>query len=87
MALGLVNRVVPADELDTTATELAARLAAAPTGALSLTKRLFNRSFDDDRAGAFLAEAMAQELQSHSHDATEGVKAFGERRTPDFLGY
>ncbi|MFI5054345.1 MAG: enoyl-CoA hydratase/isomerase family protein [Acidimicrobiia bacterium] len=86
-ALGLVNRVVAPEELDLAADELIARLATAPTSALSLTKRLFNRSFDDDRAASFLEEAMAQELQSHSRDATEGVTAFGERRTPDFLGY
>jgi 2-(1,2-epoxy-1,2-dihydrophenyl)acetyl-CoA isomerase len=85
--LGLVNRVVPGAELDTAAAELLARLATAPTSALSLTKQLFNRSLDGDRAASFLAEAMAQELQSHSHDATEGVTAFMERRPPEYRGY
>jgi 2-(1,2-epoxy-1,2-dihydrophenyl)acetyl-CoA isomerase len=85
--LGLVNRVVPADDLDAAAAELIRRLATSPTSALALTKRLFNRSLDSDRAGAFLEEAMAQELQSKAHDATEGVRAFGERRDPEFLGY
>jgi 2-(1,2-epoxy-1,2-dihydrophenyl)acetyl-CoA isomerase len=84
--LGLVNRVAPPEELDATANELIGRLAKAPTSALSLTKRLFNRSFDGDRAASFLEEAMAQELQGHSHDAGEGVTAFVERRTPDYLG-
>jgi len=87
MALGLVNRVAAPGDLDATAAELLDRLAAAPTTALALTKRLFNRSFDGDRAASFLAEAMAQELQSHSHDAVEGVTAFGERRAPEYLGY
>ena len=64
-----------------------ARLAAAPTTALALTKQLFNRSLDDDRAASFLAEAMAQELQSHSVDATEGVTAFVERRPPEYRGH
>ena len=85
--LGLVNRVVPADDLDAVATELLERLGAAPTSALSLTKQLFNRSLDGDRTASFLAEAMAQELQSRSFDATEGVTAFGERRTPEYRGY
>lgn len=85
--LGLVNRVVPADQLQATADELLHRLANMPTTAVSLTKRLFNRSMDGDRAAAFLEEAMAQELQSRSHDAAEGIKAFGERRTPEFKGY
>ncbi|HUZ08758.1 MAG TPA: enoyl-CoA hydratase-related protein [Acidimicrobiales bacterium] len=85
--LGLVNRVVPAGELDRTAAEILDRLARAPTGALSLTKRLFNRSLDGDRAASFLEEAMAQELQSRSQDANEGISAFGERRSPVFKGY
>jgi 2-(1,2-epoxy-1,2-dihydrophenyl)acetyl-CoA isomerase len=85
--LGLVNRVAPADQLDALADELIARLAKMPTSAMSLTKRLFNQSFDHDRATAFVAEAMAQELQSRSADAVEGILAFGERRQPNFLGY
>ena len=85
--LGLVNRVVPADQLDAAATELLTRLAAMPTSALSFTKQLFNRSLDGDRTASFVAEAMAQEMQSHSHDATEGVTAFMERRPPEYLGY
>jgi 2-(1,2-epoxy-1,2-dihydrophenyl)acetyl-CoA isomerase len=86
-ALGLVNRVVPVDELDAAAGDLLARLAAAPTTALALTKQLFNRSLDGDRAASFLAEAMAQELQSHSFDASEGVTAFVERRPPEYRGH
>jgi 2-(1,2-epoxy-1,2-dihydrophenyl)acetyl-CoA isomerase len=85
--LGLVNRVVPPEELDAAADELIGRLARAPTSALALTKRLFNRSLDGDRAAAFLEEAMAVEVQSHSHDAVEGVTAFIERRDPDYLGH
>jgi 2-(1,2-epoxy-1,2-dihydrophenyl)acetyl-CoA isomerase len=85
--LGLVNRVVTAEQLDATADELLGRLARAPTSALALTKRLFNRSLDGDRAAAFLEEAMAVEMQSHSDDAAEGVRAFIERRDPDFLGH
>jgi 2-(1,2-epoxy-1,2-dihydrophenyl)acetyl-CoA isomerase len=78
---------VPSDELDSTAAELVGRLAKAPTTALGLTKRLFNQSLDTDRAASFLAEAMAQELQTKSRDASEGMRAFGERRDPDYLGY
>ncbi|HEX5587008.1 MAG TPA: enoyl-CoA hydratase-related protein [Acidimicrobiia bacterium] len=85
--LGLVNRVAPADELDAVADELIARLAGAPTTALSFTKRLFNRSFDGDRTASFVEEAMAQELTQRTHDATEGVAAFMERRSPDYTGH
>jgi 2-(1,2-epoxy-1,2-dihydrophenyl)acetyl-CoA isomerase len=86
-ALGLVNRVVPPDALRATASELAARLAAGPTSALGLTKRLLNASLDSDRASALLAEAMAQEVQMTAADATEGVTAFLERRSPEYKGY
>jgi 2-(1,2-epoxy-1,2-dihydrophenyl)acetyl-CoA isomerase len=85
--LGLVNRVVPPEQLSEATAEIAGRLAGAPTSALTLTKRLFNRSLDGDRAASFLEEAMAQEIQSRSHDAIEGVAAFVERRDPDYLGY
>jgi 2-(1,2-epoxy-1,2-dihydrophenyl)acetyl-CoA isomerase len=85
--LGLVNRVVPARELDHVAYELLAKLAAMPTGALSFTKRLVNASFDHDRAASFLMEASFQELQSHADDAKEGVTAFLERRPSEFKGH
>jgi len=55
----MVNRVVPAADLTAAADEFALRLAAGPTTAISLTKRLLNASPDGDRAAAFLAEAMA----------------------------
>ncbi|MFI5876327.1 enoyl-CoA hydratase-related protein [Streptomyces sp. NBC_00377] len=84
--LGLVNRVVADGELDKTAREWAARLAAGPTRALSLTKQLVNASLDTDRATAFAAEAAAQEINMTTADAREGVASFVERREPRFRG-
>lgn len=84
--LGLVNEVVAAEELPACAEALAERLAVAPTSAIALIKRLFNSAPDGDRSAAFLAEAMAQEIQTKSHDHGEGVRAFVERRSPNFLG-
>lgn len=86
-ALGLVNRVVPADELDAAVDEWAARLAVGPTRALALTKWLVNRSLDTDRATAFHEEAVAQELNMGTVDANEGVAAFVERRSPTYRGW
>ncbi len=86
LALGMVNRVVPAAELGAVADEFARRLAAGPTTAISLNKRLLNASPDGDRAAAFLAEAMAQEIQSAAEDSREGVRSFIERRPPEFRG-
>ncbi|WP_458244389.1 enoyl-CoA hydratase/isomerase family protein [Streptomyces sp. MAI_2237] len=84
--LGLVNRVVPDAELDKTAREWAARLAAGPTRALALTKQLVNASLDGDRAAAFAAEAAAQEINMTTADAQEGVRSFVERRSPEYRG-
>jgi 2-(1,2-epoxy-1,2-dihydrophenyl)acetyl-CoA isomerase len=85
--LGLVNRVVPADEVEKVAGEWAARLASGPTRSIGLTKALLNRSLDSDRATAFREEALAQELNMQTRDAHEGVDAFKERRDPDYLGW
>ncbi len=86
LALGLVNRVVAPDELDDAVSDFASRLAAAPTTAVAFTKRLLNDSPDTDRSGAFVAEAMAQEIQSYSHDSKEGVQAFIDKRATEFTG-
>ncbi|GAA3788099.1 enoyl-CoA hydratase/isomerase family protein [Streptomyces phyllanthi] len=84
--LGLVNRVVPPEELEKTAREWAERLATGPTRALALTKQLVNASLDTDRTTAFAAEATAQEINMTTADANEGVASFVERRTPVFRG-
>jgi 2-(1,2-epoxy-1,2-dihydrophenyl)acetyl-CoA isomerase len=86
-ALGLVNRVVPADQLDAAVDEWAARLATSPTRAIALTKWLVNRSLESDRATAFHEEAVAQELNMGTVDANEGVAAFVERRQPTYRGW
>ncbi|MGP3984299.1 enoyl-CoA hydratase/isomerase family protein [Streptomyces sp. KR80] len=84
--LGLVNRVVPADDLEKTAREWSERLAAGPTRALALTKQLVNASLDTDRGTAFAAEAAAQEINMTTADAGEGVASFVERRSPHYRG-
>ncbi|MGV9312877.1 enoyl-CoA hydratase/isomerase family protein [Streptomyces sp. NPDC003691] len=83
---GLVNRVVPAADLEKTARAWADRLAGGPTRALSLTKELVNASLDTDRATAFAAEAAAVEIAMTTHDAREGVASFRERRSPRYEG-
>ncbi|WP_232248653.1 enoyl-CoA hydratase/isomerase family protein [Streptacidiphilus rugosus] len=84
--LGLLNRVVPAEELEKAVSEWAERLAAGPTRAYALTKALVNASLDVDRATAFEAEATAQEINMTTRDAQEGVRAFVERREARFDG-
>lgn len=84
---GIANRVVPAAELGTTVDELAARLASGPTKAIAMTKWLVNRSTESSRHSAFEEEAYAQELVTATQDMAEGIKAFSERRQPDFRGW
>ncbi|MEU0034734.1 enoyl-CoA hydratase-related protein [Streptomyces sp. NPDC006333] len=84
--LGLVNRVVPPEELERTARAWAERLAAGPTRALALTKQLVNASLDTDRTAAFAAEAAAQEINMTTTDAKEGVASFVERRGARYRG-
>ncbi len=84
--LGLVNCVVPVDDLESTTKEWAERLAAGPTKTIAMAKKLINNAHDVDRAAAFEAEALAQEANMRTEDAQEGVKSFVERREPDFKG-
>ncbi|MFB6572151.1 MULTISPECIES: enoyl-CoA hydratase/isomerase family protein [Streptomyces] len=84
--LGLVNRVVPDEELANTARAWAERLAAGPTRALALTKALVNASLDGDRGTSLAAEATAQEINMTTVDAQEGVASFVERRRPAYRG-
>jgi 2-(1,2-epoxy-1,2-dihydrophenyl)acetyl-CoA isomerase len=85
--MGLVNRVVAAGELRATAVGWAARLAAGPTVALGLGKRLINRSMDGDRSTSLAEEAMVAEINMTTADGHEGVRAFVERRKPVFRGW
>jgi 2-(1,2-epoxy-1,2-dihydrophenyl)acetyl-CoA isomerase len=85
--IGLVNKVVPAAELEATVADWAGRLAKGPTKAIGLAKWLLNRSLDSDRQTAFDEEAWAQELASHTEDFQEGVAAFIERREVAFKGW
>ncbi|TVR26242.1 MAG: hypothetical protein EA389_06220 [Ilumatobacter sp.] len=87
VSIGLINRAVPADQLDATVDEWAGRLATGPTKAISLSKWLLNRAPDSDRGSAFDDEAWAQELASRTDDFTEGVQAFVERREVSFKGW
>ena len=78
--MGIANHVVPPAELQSTATDLAARLAQGADAGAGMTKWLLNRSFESDRQTAFDEEAFAQELVNNTEDAREGMMAFVERR-------
>ena len=84
--LGLVAAVVPGDRLMEVAGQVARRLAAGPTTAIGLTKRLLNRAEDGTLADALAVEAALQDVSGRTDDHAEGVAAFGEKRDPEFSG-
>jgi 2-(1,2-epoxy-1,2-dihydrophenyl)acetyl-CoA isomerase len=84
--IGLVNRVVPRDQLESTAREWAERLAKGPTLALGFSKRLLNRGTEVGLDTSFEEEAYAQTLVTQSEDSKEGMAAFREKRQPKFEG-
>jgi 2-(1,2-epoxy-1,2-dihydrophenyl)acetyl-CoA isomerase len=83
---GLVNRVVPDDDLADAAGRLTAFLAKGPTRAYANAKQLLNRRLYPDFEAQLTAEADAQREQGHTSDFLEGVVAFAEKRSPNFTG-
>ncbi len=84
--LGLVNRVVPAAELEQVTRALARKIAAGPPLALRLDKQMLNRAASTDLASALEMEAFSQALAIVSEDHREGVNAFFDKRPPRFSG-
>lgn len=85
-AAGLVNAVVPGDRLPDAAHAAAAQLAAGPTRALALAKRLINQAEDATLEESLASEAALQDVAGRTHDHAEGVAAFAEKREPRFVG-
>jgi 2-(1,2-epoxy-1,2-dihydrophenyl)acetyl-CoA isomerase len=86
LAWGLVNEVVPDQELEGETEALAQKLAEGPTRALGLTKRAFNRAVGEPLEHALDYEAYLQDIAGKTGDHLEGVRAFMEKRPPRFEG-
>jgi len=86
LQLGVVNRVVAADQLSAETEKLARRLAAGPARAYAETKALVNRALHDGLAAHLEAEALAFARCAVTADFAEGVTAFVEKRKPAFKG-
>jgi 2-(1,2-epoxy-1,2-dihydrophenyl)acetyl-CoA isomerase len=86
LAFGLVNRVVPLSELDATVDAWAAKLAAGPPIALSLTKTLLHHSPSLSMEEALEDEARCQAVNFATADTAEAMMAFLQKREPRFTG-
>lgn len=83
-ALGIANRVVPADRLMEEARTLALQIAGGPPTALAMIKSLLNRSSTSSLEQMLDYESYAQTLAYTTPEHREGVAAFREKRSPDF---
>jgi enoyl-CoA hydratase/carnithine racemase len=83
---GIVNRVVPAAELDRFVDDWARRLVAGPPLALSMTKTMLNTSFEVSMDQALEDEARCQTVNFSTADVVEAMQAFVEKREPHFVG-
>jgi enoyl-CoA hydratase len=84
--IGLVNRAVPADKLESTVDELAARLAEKSPLAMRISKSMINHSAMVDAEARLELVFMSAAAGLNSEDRTEGIRAFNEKRKPVFKG-
>lgn len=84
LELGIANKVTPEDELMTTATALATKIANGPLNAYALSKSLFNKYAEVDFEQMLHEELSAQMLARLHDNGTEGLTAFIEKRPAKF---
>jgi 2-(1,2-epoxy-1,2-dihydrophenyl)acetyl-CoA isomerase len=83
---GLVSEVVADDDLDAAVEVVAREFATGPTVALGLARQLVHRNLTADLGEALEREAITEELAVRSDDFKEGMRAFVDRRDPDYSG-
>ncbi len=84
--MGMINAVVPDEELMSQAMAMAEKLAGAPTAAIGRIKELLEASATNDYGGQLELERKAQIQSGQTKDFREGVAAFIEKRPPKFVG-
>src|SRR5262249_7235980 len=86
LRLGIVSQVLPPEELLPAAQSLARAIAAGPPIAIRLAKRGLYRNAESDLRTALEYETFAQNTCFETEDAAEGIRAFVEKRAPQFKG-
>jgi enoyl-CoA hydratase/carnithine racemase len=81
---GLVNAVVPADQLDSATLGLLTRATRGSALSKSMGKRAFYTQVDLDQPKAYGHAIEVMAASSQTHDAQDGMRAFLERRRPDY---
>ncbi len=84
LALGVVNRVVPAVELESQSELWASALALGPVSAFGLAKRAFNKAVLPNLEEVLDYEAYLQDIAAQGEEHREGLQAFLEKRPPNF---
>ncbi|MCH8279654.1 MAG: enoyl-CoA hydratase/isomerase family protein [Chloroflexi bacterium] len=84
--MGIVSKVVPDDAIMEASMELASRLAKGPTQSLSLIKYLVHKSLETNLEESLALSHVAQEQARQTEDHKEAVRAFLEKRRPEFKG-
>jgi enoyl-CoA hydratase/carnithine racemase len=83
---GLVNRVVPLDQLDAEVKKLTDSICAKSPVALAMGKQLFYRQLEMGLDGAYQLAAETMACNMMAHDAAEGIDAFMQKRKPEWKG-
>lgn len=86
VTIGLINKAVPSDQLDTAVMEMASYYEHAPTKAIGLMKKMLNKSFQSDLDTLLEYEAYCQDISATTSDSKEGIAAFLQKRKPQFKG-
>ncbi|MDT9024293.1 MULTISPECIES: enoyl-CoA hydratase/isomerase family protein [Rossellomorea] len=84
--LGVLNRIVPSENLDEETTDWAVELASGPSKAYGMMKKMIDRSFTLSLDEILEQERITQTLLISTEDHAEGVSAFKDKRRPTFTG-
>ena len=84
--IGLVNKVVPPEDLEGATKEMATRLAMGPTKAIGMAKIAINKALENDLDSSLEYALGATNTLMRTKDFREGIAAFLQKRKPKFRG-